>query len=267
MQLSREELLQAYRAMATIRRFEERVQEEFSKGGIPGFVHLYAGEEASAVGVCSHLGDRGLHRQHPSRPRPLDRQGLRSGADDAGVVRQEGRAVRRQGRLDAHRRSRPRHARRQRHRRRRPAAGGRRGAERQDPGPRHCRGLVHRRRRLQPGHHLRGDEFGGGAETAGDLRLREQPVRRGHRGRLRRRQPRHRRPRRGLRPARGQGQRRRFLRGPRGGRRGRRARPRRRRPERRSRSIPAAFTATIRATRSSIAARTRSGACATSATA
>jgi TPP-dependent pyruvate/acetoin dehydrogenase alpha subunit len=67
-QLSREELLKAYRAMATIRRFEERVQEEFSKGGIPGFVHLYAGEEASAVGVCSHLSDddyiASTHRGH-----------------------------------------------------------------------------------------------------------------------------------------------------------------------------------------------------------
>jgi acetoin:2,6-dichlorophenolindophenol oxidoreductase subunit alpha len=67
-QLSREELLKAYRAMATIRRFEERVQEEFSKGGIPGFVHLYAGEEASAVGVCSHLRDAdyiaSTHRGH-----------------------------------------------------------------------------------------------------------------------------------------------------------------------------------------------------------
>ena len=51
MQLNREELLRAYRSMATIRRFEERVQEEFSKGGIPGFVHLYAGQEASAIGV------------------------------------------------------------------------------------------------------------------------------------------------------------------------------------------------------------------------
>src|SRR5438094_9331683 len=54
--------------MATIRRFEERVQEEFSKGGIPGFVHLYAGEEASAVGVCSHLGPQdyiaSTHRGH-----------------------------------------------------------------------------------------------------------------------------------------------------------------------------------------------------------
>jgi TPP-dependent pyruvate/acetoin dehydrogenase alpha subunit len=67
-QLSREELLKAYRDMATIRRFEERVQEEFSKGGIPGFVHLYAGEEASAVGLCSHLGPQdyiaSTHRGH-----------------------------------------------------------------------------------------------------------------------------------------------------------------------------------------------------------
>src|SRR5208282_4341083 len=67
-QLSREELLRAYRSIATIRRFEERVQEEFSKGGITGFVHLYAGEEASAVSVCSHLGDddyiASTHRGH-----------------------------------------------------------------------------------------------------------------------------------------------------------------------------------------------------------
>ena len=48
MQLSREALLKACRDMVTIRRFEERVQEEFSKGGIPGFVHLYAGQEADA---------------------------------------------------------------------------------------------------------------------------------------------------------------------------------------------------------------------------
>jgi TPP-dependent pyruvate/acetoin dehydrogenase alpha subunit len=67
-QLSHESLIKAYRDMATIRRFEERVQEEFSKGSIPGFVHLYAGQEASAVGVCSHLGPRdhiaSTHRGH-----------------------------------------------------------------------------------------------------------------------------------------------------------------------------------------------------------
>src|SRR5437762_8551022 len=68
MQLSRDELIRAYRAMVTIRRFEERVQEEFSKGSIPGFVHLYAGEEASAVGMCQHLGPKdyiaSTHRGH-----------------------------------------------------------------------------------------------------------------------------------------------------------------------------------------------------------
>ena len=68
MQLNRDDLIRAYRSMATIRRFEERVQEEFSKGGIPGFVHLYAGEEASAVGVCQHLGPKdyiaSTHRGH-----------------------------------------------------------------------------------------------------------------------------------------------------------------------------------------------------------
>ncbi|MGE4081108.1 MAG: thiamine pyrophosphate-dependent dehydrogenase E1 component subunit alpha, partial [Reyranella sp.] len=68
MQLSRDELLRAYRDMRTIRVFEDRVQEEFSAGNIPGFVHLYAGEEASAVGVCMHLTDRdhiaSTHRGH-----------------------------------------------------------------------------------------------------------------------------------------------------------------------------------------------------------
>ena len=48
MQHSRQFLLESYRNMATIRRFEDRVHDEFSAGNIPGFVHLYAGEEASA---------------------------------------------------------------------------------------------------------------------------------------------------------------------------------------------------------------------------
>src|SRR3546814_11522126 len=57
-QLSREDLVKAYRQMCTIRAFEEGVHVEFAGGGIPGFVHLYAGEAASAVGVCLHLTDR-----------------------------------------------------------------------------------------------------------------------------------------------------------------------------------------------------------------
>ena len=40
-----------------------------------------------------------------------------------------------------------------------------RGADGEDAGHRHRRGVVHRRRRLQPGHHVRGDEPGGGAAS------------------------------------------------------------------------------------------------------
>ncbi len=67
-QLTPERLLDAYRVMRTIREFEERVHEEFATGDIPGFVHLYAGEEASAAAICSHLDDRdaiaSTHRGH-----------------------------------------------------------------------------------------------------------------------------------------------------------------------------------------------------------
>ena len=52
MTITKAELLEAYRIMKTIREFEERVHIEFASGEIPGFVHLYAGEEASATGIC-----------------------------------------------------------------------------------------------------------------------------------------------------------------------------------------------------------------------
>ncbi|WP_119352801.1 thiamine pyrophosphate-dependent dehydrogenase E1 component subunit alpha [Azohydromonas sediminis] len=65
---SREQLLQAYRTMRTIREFEERLHIDFARGDIPGFVHLYAGEEAAGTGIIMHLtdGDRiaSTHRGH-----------------------------------------------------------------------------------------------------------------------------------------------------------------------------------------------------------
>jgi TPP-dependent pyruvate/acetoin dehydrogenase alpha subunit len=68
MQLSRDELIIAYRKMSIIRMFEDRVSQEMSTGDIPGAVHLYAGQEASAVGVCMHLDDKdyivSTHRGH-----------------------------------------------------------------------------------------------------------------------------------------------------------------------------------------------------------
>jgi TPP-dependent pyruvate/acetoin dehydrogenase alpha subunit len=66
--LTRDELLDAYRVMRTIREFEERLHVEFATGEIPGFVHLYAGEEAIAAAVCAHLNQddyiASTHRGH-----------------------------------------------------------------------------------------------------------------------------------------------------------------------------------------------------------
>jgi pyruvate dehydrogenase E1 component alpha subunit len=68
MQLSRDSLLKAYRQMKTIRAFEERLHDEIQTGEIAGFTHLYAGQEACAVGVCEHLGPTdyiiSTHRGH-----------------------------------------------------------------------------------------------------------------------------------------------------------------------------------------------------------
>jgi pyruvate dehydrogenase E1 component alpha subunit len=68
MQLNRDELRQAYRTMKLIREFEERLHLERPRGFIPGTVHLYAGQEASAVGVCMNLVESdwlaSTHRGH-----------------------------------------------------------------------------------------------------------------------------------------------------------------------------------------------------------
>jgi pyruvate dehydrogenase E1 component alpha subunit len=54
--------------MKTIREFEERLHVDFGRGEIPGFVHLYAGEEAAATGIMMHLNDQdriaSTHRGH-----------------------------------------------------------------------------------------------------------------------------------------------------------------------------------------------------------
>jgi len=67
-EISKEKLLWAYERMKLIRTFEDKSAELFGEGKLPGFVHLYAGEEAIAVGVCAHLTDRDFitstHRGH-----------------------------------------------------------------------------------------------------------------------------------------------------------------------------------------------------------
>jgi len=68
MELTRDRLLDAYRTMRTIRTFEQTLNELSQAGKVPGFLHLYAGEEAVAAGVCAHLGERdyvaSTHRGH-----------------------------------------------------------------------------------------------------------------------------------------------------------------------------------------------------------
>jgi len=53
--LTREKLVEMYRKMFEIRSFEDRVFELYSQNLVPGTIHLYGGEEAVAVGVCSNL--------------------------------------------------------------------------------------------------------------------------------------------------------------------------------------------------------------------
>ena len=55
-ELSPTELLDLYHQMVLIRRFEEKSAELYTAGLIGGFLHLYIGEEAIAVGACKALG-------------------------------------------------------------------------------------------------------------------------------------------------------------------------------------------------------------------
>lgn len=55
MKESNDNLKSLLEKMLVIREFETTVQKHFAEGEIPGFVHLYLGEEAVAVGACSAL--------------------------------------------------------------------------------------------------------------------------------------------------------------------------------------------------------------------
>jgi TPP-dependent pyruvate/acetoin dehydrogenase alpha subunit len=50
-----EQWIQVYRRMVSIRRFEEQVNELYTRALMPGLAHLYVGEEAVAVGICEAL--------------------------------------------------------------------------------------------------------------------------------------------------------------------------------------------------------------------
>src|SRR6266567_5956396 len=66
--LSKSDLREFFREMLLIRRFEEKVEERFRAGELPGFLHVAIGQEAVAVGVCRALEESDIiastHRAH-----------------------------------------------------------------------------------------------------------------------------------------------------------------------------------------------------------
>ncbi len=66
--VTKEQARKFYETIATIRAFEESVKRDFLAGEIPGFVHLYIGEEAIGTGICAALRDDDMiestHRGH-----------------------------------------------------------------------------------------------------------------------------------------------------------------------------------------------------------
>ena len=68
MQLSKDKLIDAYTRMKKIRVFEETMRDEFAKGTVPAFIHIYIGQEAIASGICVELNDddtiASTHRGH-----------------------------------------------------------------------------------------------------------------------------------------------------------------------------------------------------------
>ena len=67
-EVTKEQAKKFYETMCTIRCFEESVKKDFLNGEIPGFVHLYIGEEAIGTGICAALRDtdfiESTHRGH-----------------------------------------------------------------------------------------------------------------------------------------------------------------------------------------------------------
>ena len=68
MEKSMDLLLKIYRNVVAIRAFEEAAHEQYANGMLAGSVHLYAGEEGVAAGVCGVLNDNDFitstHRGH-----------------------------------------------------------------------------------------------------------------------------------------------------------------------------------------------------------
>ncbi len=68
MDVEKAKLVEMYRKLLELRKFEEKCWDLFSQNLIPGTIHLYLGQEAVAVGVCSNLNEddyvQSTHRGH-----------------------------------------------------------------------------------------------------------------------------------------------------------------------------------------------------------
>ena len=179
---TREHCLEQLRQMVRIRQFEDKCAELYTQEKIRGFLHLYDGEEAIAAGVIPLLGadDRivATYREHGHalvRGVPMAAHGrdVRQGGGLLGRPRRLHAPLRRGGEL----------LRRQRHRRRRAAAGRRAGAGATAWGARRRHRLLLRRGRGRRGRVPRERQPRRAVAPAGALRLREQPLRHGHRSR------------------------------------------------------------------------------------
>ena len=119
MQLDRDRAARRLSAMRTIRGFEEKLAELVhagQAGRLPPPLRRRGGGRGRRLRAPRRPR---LRRLDAPRPRPLHRQGRRRARHDGRALRARDRHLQGQGRLDAHRRPRPRHARRERHRRRR----------------------------------------------------------------------------------------------------------------------------------------------------
>ena len=99
--LSRKHALELLKQMVRVRRFEDKCAELYSQEKIRGFLHLYDGEEAVAVGVIPVLEKRDRRRRDLSRARACARARRVDERGDRGDVRQAGGLQRRPRRLDA----------------------------------------------------------------------------------------------------------------------------------------------------------------------
>ena len=180
MNLTREQLLDAYRTMRTIRVFEEKLWELVQGGKLAGFLHLYAGEEAVGTGVCSHLDDRDVitsnHRGHGHCiAKGVDVEGMMAElyGRSTGLCKGKGGSMHiadmDKGMLGAN-----------------GIVGAgipltdRRGPHREAQEERRCGGRLLRRRRDQPGRLPRVAQHGGQLEAPDRLRGGEQRLRRVH---------------------------------------------------------------------------------------